>query len=59
MGRTGMKRIDYITRELEPIHVQNMHFRIISKQPHFSSEKAESLKKEIQKNLYDIFRQYV
>lgn len=40
------------------IHVNKMHFRVVSKHPQYSNEEAEKKKKDMRSSLYHIFKNY-
>ena len=44
------------SKQLAEIHVEKMHFRVISKQ--YSSETAVKIKRDMRRELYRIFKNY-
>lgn len=46
------------SKQLREIHVDKMHFRVISKHPQFSSETAVKIKRDMRRELYQIFKNY-
>lgn len=46
------------SEQLREIHVDKMHFRVISKHPQYSSEIAVKMKRDMRRELYQIFKNY-
>ena len=46
------------SKQLAEIHVEKMHFRVISKHPQYSSETAVKIKRDMRRELYRIFKNY-
>ena len=44
--------------ELKEIHVEKMHFRVISRHPQYSIDTANRIFEEQRKDLYNIFKKY-
>ena len=47
-----------IIEELKEIHVEKMHFRVISRHPQYSIDTANRIFEEQRKDLYNIFKKY-
>lgn len=54
-----MNRITERIEELKEIHVDNMHFRVISKHPQYAADTANQLQREMRRELYTVFKKYV
>ena len=54
-----MKQITEKIEELKEIHVEKMHFRVISRHPQYSIDTANRIFEEQRKDLYNIFKKYV
>lgn len=59
MGDFNMNRIAEKVEELKEIHVDNMHFRVISKHPQYATDKTNQLQREMRRELYTVFKRYV
>ena len=46
------------SKQLKEIHVDKMHFCVISKHPQYSSETAAKIKRDMRRELYQIFKNY-
>lgn len=46
------------SKQLKEIHVDKMHFCVISKHPQYSSETATKIKRDMRRELYQIFKNY-
>ncbi|WP_461816258.1 transcriptional regulator [Faecalimonas sp.] len=53
-----MNQIKEKTEELKEIHVDNMHFRVISKHPQYSTDTETRLSRDMRKELYAVFKKY-
>ena len=53
-----MKQITEKIEELKDIHVEKMHFRVISRHPQYSIDTANRIFEEQRKDLYNIFKKY-
>ena len=53
-----MKQITEKIEELKEIHVEKMHFRVISRHPQYSIDTANRIFEEQRKDLYNIFKKY-
>lgn len=58
MGALYMNQIKEKTEELKEIHVDNMHFRVISKHPQYSTDTETRLSQDMRKELYAVFKKY-
>lgn len=47
-----------VSRQVGEIHVDKMYFRVISKHPQYSSDAALKIKKDMRRELYQIFKNY-
>ena len=52
------EEIDSEIEELKEIHVEKMHFRVISRHPQYSIDTANRIFEEQRKDLYNIFKKY-
>lgn len=46
------------SRKIREIHVDKMQFRVISKHPQHSSDTAAKMKRDMRRELYQIFKKY-
>lgn len=53
-----MKQITEKIEELKEIHVEKMHFRVISRHPQYFIGTANRIFEEQRKDLYNIFKKY-
>lgn len=44
--------------QIKEIHVDKMQFRVISKHPQYSSDTAAKMKRDMRRELYQIFKKY-
>lgn len=45
-------------KQVKEIYVDKMQFRVISTHPQYSSDTAEKMKRDIRRELYQIFKKY-
>ena len=53
-----MNQITEQIEELKEIHVDNMHFRVISKHPQYAADIANRINRDMRKELYAVFKKY-
>ena len=53
-----MNQITAKIEELKEIHVEKMHFRVISRHPQYFIDTANRIFEEQRKDLYNIFKKY-
>lgn len=46
------------SKQIKEIHVDKMHFRVISKHPQYSSDAAAKMRRDMRRELYQIFKNY-
>lgn len=46
------------SRQIREIHVDKMQFCVISKHPQYSSDTAAKMKRDMRRELYQIFKKY-